>query len=477
MKRTTLINTVLLVVVMMGVPILGWAQEAWTLERCIDYALEHNIQVKQQALDTDYKKNSLNQSYFAILPSINSNISGNLNSGRSVDPTTYEFTTSNIKSANFAINSSVTLFSGLQQYNTIKVNEYNLKASLQDYAKLKNDIALYISSAFLQILFAEELVGIAEDQLEITQQQVERTQKLVEAGSLAQGSLLEIQAQKASEELQLVTAKNNLDIAYLTLTQLLELESAEDFKIAFPEIDELDESKISQSVSSIYHEGVTLLPQIKSAEYKLQSAEKSLDVAKGAYLPRLSLSGSYYSGYSSNRYLSTQSETEFDKIFLGLLETGDSINLYQRKTFQRDYPMFDQLRDNAYLSFGLNLSIPIFNGLQIRTGVKNSKINVLNNQLILESSKNELYKEIQQAHADAVAALKKYKASEKSLEATQESFRYTQQKFDVGMVTSVDYNLAKTQLTKVQSDLLQAKYEYLFKSNVLQYYRGLPIQL
>lgn len=480
MKRTTWIRTLLLAWSFLVLPPLAVAQEAWTLERCIDYALEHNIQVKQQALNTEYSANTLQQSKFGLLPNLNGSASGNLNSGRSVDPFTYQFTTQNVTSSNFALSSSITLFSGLQQWNNIKANEFNLKASLKDHEKLKNDIALNISAAYLQILYAEELVSIAEDQLTITQQQVDRTEKLVEAGSLAQGSLLEVQAQQASEELQLITAKNNLDFSYLTLTQFLELESVENFAIVHPQIDEINEEKIVQTIGSIYAEGVVLLPQIQSAELKLKSSEKSLAAAQGAYLPRLSLSASYYTGYSNNRTLFEETNVQVPEQLIG--RTEDNINVYSAPYTttifsDKDYPFTDQFKDNAYKSISLNLTIPIFNNLQVLTGVKNSKLNVMSSQYTLEATKKQLYKDIQQAHADAVAALKKYKASEKSLEATQESFRYTQQKFDVGLVTSVDYNLAKTQLTKVQSDLLQAKYEYLFKSNVLQFYRGLPIQL
>ncbi|MEA3444753.1 MAG: TolC family protein [Bacteroidota bacterium] len=457
-------------------PAIIYSQQAWTLEECIDYALEHNISVKQQQLNTAMNKNNLLQSKHSLLPSINAGVSGSLNLGRSVDPLTYEFTTENVKSSNFAINSSVTLFSGLQQYNTIKANEYNLKASLQDYKKLKNDIALYISTAYLQVLFAEELVVIAEDQLEITRQQVSRTNKLVEAGSLAQGSLLEIQAQEAAEELQLVTAQNNLDISYLTLTQLLELETAENFKIVKPQIEEINESSILQSASSIYSEGVAVLPQIKSAELKLKSSEKNLAVSRGAYLPHLSLSGRINTGYSNNRYIPDKAKVP-DIIEIGYTTSGEIVYAPFFQPIQADYPFSDQLKDNAYKSVSLNLTIPIFNNLQVYMGVKNSKLNVINNKYSLDQAKNTLYKDIQKAYTDAVAALKKYKVSEKSVEAIKESFRYTSQKFDVGLVTSFDYNQAKTQLTKVKSDLLQAKYEYIFKSNILQFYRGKPIRL
>lgn len=479
MKRTTWTRTLLLAWSFLIIPLVSISQEAWTLEQCIDYALEHNIQVKQQELNTEYSKNTLTQSKFDILPNLNGTVSGGINSGRSIDPTTNDYTTQNIKQFGLGLSSSVTLFSGLQQYNSIKANEFNLKASIKDFEKLKNDIALNISAAYLQILFAEELVAIAEDQLGITQQQVDRTEKLVEAGSLAQGSLLEIQAQEASEELQLITAQNNLDLSYLTLTQLLELESTEGFSIIKPQIDEINEGRIAQTVGSIYAEGVELLPQIQSAELKLRSSEKSLAVAQGAYLPRLSLAASMNSNYSS-RQQSVKKYKLFPSDTIGYTNDGATVFTFPymgAEYVNIDYPFSNQMKDNLYKTISLNLTIPIFNNLQVLTGVRNSKLNVLSNQYTLESTKNQLYKEIQQAHADAVAALKKYKASEKSLAASQESFRYTQQKFDVGLVTTVDFNLAKTQLARVQSDLLQAKYEYLFKSNVLQFYRGKPIQL
>ncbi len=463
-----------ILIVLFVSPVVTFSQNAWTLEQCIDYALEHNITIKQQELDTEYNRNNLVQSKYAILPNLNAGISGNLNSGRSVDPFTYDYTTENVKSSNYALNSSVTLFSGFQKYNSIKANEFNLKASLKDYEKLKNDIALNISAAYLQILFAEELVAVAEDQLEVTKQQVERTKKLVDAGSLAQGSLYEIQAQEAAEELQLVTYRNNLDLSYLVLAQLLELESVEGFSIVKPEIAEINEGRILQSVNSIYAEGVLALPQIQSAELKLKSAEKSLAISRGSYLPRLTLTGSYYTGYSNNRFIYNQIPTIIE---FGYTESGEKVYAPYFESEQKDYPFSDQLKDNAYKSLSLNLSIPIFNNLQIYTGVKNSRLNVVNNKYALQQVKNMLFKDIQQAHADAVASLKKYKASEKSVEATKESFRYTSQKFDVGLVTSFDYNQAKTQLTKIQSDLLQAKYEYIFKSNILQFYRGKPIKI
>jgi outer membrane protein len=458
------------------------SQKVWTLVECVQYALEHNLTVKQQKINIDYAGNTYTQSKVAILPNLNGGASGSTSSGYSVDPFTYDYTEENVKSANFSINSSVTLFAGFQKMNTIAANKYNLHAALADYEKLKNDISINVSTAYLQILFAEEILAVAEKQLEITDLQVKQTKKLVDAGSLAKGSLLEVQAQQASDELQLVNAENQLNLAFLTMTQLLELGTADDFRIARPNLEELDESILAQPVLSIYNEAITRLPQVKSAEYNLLSAKKNLAVAKGSHSPRLSISGSYYTGYSNNRmkYLFTEKVVPPQLIGYTDSEVPQQVYTYESYGFdqtEQEYSFKDQFKDNAYKSLSINLSIPIFNNLNTYYGVENSKLNVMNNELMLDQTKNLLYKEIQQAHADAVAALKKFDASEKSLSAMEESFRYTNQKFDVGLVNIVDFNVAKSQLAQTESEQLKAKYEFLFKTSILEFYRGKTVNL
>ena len=468
----------ILIVVFTSFSSFSQTQKEWTLEQCIDYALEHNIQLKQQLINTEYNKNTLNQSKWDYLPSLNGSSSANFSSGRSVDPYTYQFTENNVTSYNFSVGSSMVLFAGFQKWNTMAVNKFNLLASLQDQEKFKNDIALNISAAYLQILFAEEFLGIAENQLDITKQQVKLTQKLVNAGSLPEGSLLEVQAQEANEEAQLVGSQNQLDMAYLTLQQLMDLEVGEEIRIVHPDIDNFDEGRILQTVSSIYEEALLSLPQIKSADLKLKSAEKSLSVARSSYYPRLSLNGSIYTGYSNNRKLYSIVPITYPSQLIGYTSEGIDVFSFEsigQSYTESNYAFNDQFNDNAYKSLSLSLSIPIFNKLQARYGVRNSKLNVLNTKLSRDMERNQLYKEIQQAHADAVAALKKYKASVKSLTAIEEAFHYTQQKFEVGLINLVDFNIAKNNFIKVQSDVLQAKYEFVFKSNILQFYRGVPI--
>jgi outer membrane protein len=429
--------------------ISGFSQEPWNLEQCISYAHQNNIQIKQQFLNTEYNKNNLEQSKMDRFPNLNGSSSYGVSLGRGTDPITYEFKNQTVQSLNMSLNSSVTLFGGLQKMNTIRQNEFNLQASLQDLEKLKNDIALNIAAAYLQILFNTELLEVAKAQLKITSLQVDRTKVLVDAGSLAKGGLLEIQSQQASEELQVVNSENNLIISYLNLAQILDLESADSFKIVIPQLSQVQENELLFGVEMVYANAVTSLPQVKSAELKLSGAESGLKYAKGSRIPKLGLSASYGSGYSDVR-------TKIDN---------------------STYPMNEQLRDNASTSLFLTLSIPIFNNYMIRNGIKNSRLNLASMELDLAYTKNLLYKEIQQSYADALGALKKYRATEKALVSMEESFKYTQEKYQVGLVNAVDFNVAKNQLSRTQSDLLQAKYNYIFKTNILNFYRGEPIKL
>ncbi|HYX09567.1 MAG TPA: TolC family protein [Bacteroidales bacterium] len=449
---------------------------AWSLEQCIDYALDHNIQIHQQEIQAKINENDYNQSRINMLPSVNASSNYSLSLGRALDQTTYQFTNNQkVQSSNVSLNSSLTLFNGLQKYNTIRQNHFNLLASLQEVEAVKNDVSLNVASAYLQILFSKELVDVSKSQLDIIKQQVDRTGKLVEAGSLAKGSLLEIQAQESSEELSLVNAQNQLDIAYLTLTQLLYLDSVGNFEIEVPSIDIPSEQQILIPVSDIYKQAVETLPQIKSADFQRQSAEMALKAAKGARSPRLSLSASYGTGYSDirDKLAGYNEQTQV----VGHTTGGEAVTSTYQVPVYESYPISQQFKDNASTVFTLGLSIPIFNGWMANNAISNSKLRAQSAQYYFDDSKNQLYKQVQQAYADARAALKKYNAADKALEAQQESFKYTEQKYTVGLVNSVEYNTAKNQLIKTNSDLLQAKYDYIFRTKILDFYMGKPITL
>ncbi len=431
------------------------AQNTWSLEDCIMYAFENNITIKQQTLNTQYNENLLNQSKVALAPNLNAGASHGFSFGRALDQTTYEFNENQtIMSSSVNLSSSVTLFKGLQQMNTIQQNEFNLMASLQDLEKLKNDISLLLASAYLQILFNRELLQIAVNQHDLTLQQIDRTAKLVEAGSLARGSLLEIQAQAASEELNMINAQNQLDISYLNLTQMLDLDSAGGFEIEIPEFGDVAREPILLTVGEVYLEALQLLPQIQSAEYNLQSAYEGLSIAQGGRSPNIFLNAQWGTGFSDVRQRIN-------------MNTGD----------WEDVPFWDQMNGNQSTTVSMGLNVPIFNRWMTNTSISNARLTVLSSELSLETTKMDLYKNIQQSYADAVAARKKHLATEEALKSMEESFKYTEGKFEVGLVNTVDYNIEKTRLATTQSDLLQAKYDYIFKMKILDFYRGIPITL
>lgn len=456
---------------------ISFSQEKWSLEKCIDYALKNNIQIKQQELNTGYSKNNLTQSKLSLLPNVNGQGSQSYSWGRTVDRFTNSFSEEQTMSLNFGLSSSVTLFNGFQNYNTIRQKQFDLQASLQDLEKAKNDLALNISSAFLQVLYSSELYEIAVNQLDVTKQQVEHTKKLVDAGSLANGSLLQVEAQQASEELQVVNTENQLNMAYLTLVQFLDLDSVENFDIEKPDFSAFDINATLLTTGQVYLEAEKNLPQVKSAEYSLKSAEAALSLARGGISPKLTVSGSFGSGYSDARKDITDTTYTTKTSYVNI--SGTEIPFTQEipdYTYQTT-PFNDQVKNNVSKSLSVTLTVPLFNGWQVKTGIDNAKISLLNAEYQLEVTKKQLMKEIQQARADAVASIKKFNATKKAVISMEEAFQYTQQKFDVGLINTLDYNTAKNNLTKAKADMLQAKYDFIFKSKILDFYRGNPIKM
>jgi outer membrane protein len=447
MKRIySLIFAALLLVLFTG----AQAQETWSLQKCIDYALKNNIQIKQQELNSKYYNNQLNQAKNNRLPNLNAGLQNSMSFGRSLgSDNTYLDINSNSTSGNLSTN--ITLWNGFTLTNSIKAADMDLRSSLEDMQKAKDDMMLNIAAAYLEILFDNELEAVSEDLLKITQLQLDRTGKLVDAGSLAKGTLLEIEAQYAREELDVVNAQNRLQLAYLALYQLLELPSTESFLIEKPTLPEIGANISLLNSMDVFKNAVQLRPEVKSAEFKLESSKNQLLVAKGNLLPSLSFGGNYYNTYN-NKYTYMYPPYDF-------------------MTFN------DQLKSNQRYGFGVSLNIPIFNKFQAKTGVSNAQIQVENNELQLQNTKNLLRKDIEQAYTNALAAFKRYVANQKAVVSSKEAFRYTEEKFNVGMINSVEYNQSKNNLSKAESDLLQAKYEYIFRTKILDFYNGKPIEL
>lgn len=435
------------------------SQKKWTLEECIGYALENNIQIKRQELQTEIAKNNLDQSKIDFFPDLGAGGSHTFGSGRAPDYGSFSYSNS-LSSGNFGLQSTVVIFSGFQKLNTVKMNRYNFLSTKENLEKAKNDISLAIASAYLQILFNREFLEISKSQMDVTKMQVEKTSKLVEVGNVARGSLLDILAQKAAEEATLTGAQNNLNISYITLAQILDLDTVKNFSIAIPEVLSVPEA-FNEDADSIFRIALSNLPQIKSAEYSLLIAKSQLAVAKGGRLPQLSLTGNYYTQYNLN---ANKTLVPYNPV------TGD-------QAVTADYPVNEQLKDNLYKQLSINVSIPIFTRWLTQTRISNAKINVIDAEYVLRQSQLTLRKEIEQAYADALASFQNYKSRQESVTAYEENFKYVQQKFDVGLINSVDYNVAKNNYIKSKSDLLQAKYEFIFKTKILEFYKGNVIKL
>ncbi|MGW8315126.1 MAG: TolC family protein [Bacteroidales bacterium] len=476
MIRTFLIS--LLIIPIAAISAL--AQQAWSLEDCIAYAMENNISIKQSVLGTEYNENTLKQSRLNQIPSLNADGRYTYSWGRALEQPTYKFTDNQqINSINMGFSSSVNLFNGLQVRNNIQKNELDLMASYQDVEKIKNDISLNIAAAYLNILFNRELVAVTRDQLETTGQQVDRTRKMVDAGKLARGNYLELEAQYAAEEVNLVNAENQLSISLLNLQQMLDLPIDTAFDVEIPELPDPDADPLVIDALEVYRIAELEMPEIKSAELSKESSEKGLKIAKGARSPQLYLTANFNTGFSDIREKAV-SLSDPMQIPIGItqntLEPVVTLNPQQIPTYGK-YPFFEQIRDNRSAGVGLGLSIPIFNGWQVNTSVANARIALEQANLELQSRKLALYASIQQAYADAVAALKKFNATQQALVSMEESFKYTEKKFEVGLVNTVDYNISKNQLTATQSDLLQAKYDFIFRIKILNFYKGEPITL
>jgi outer membrane protein len=454
----------------------SFSQKSWTLQDCINRAKEENLDIKQAKLFVLSSEQQLLQSKLSLFPSLNGGGSQGYNYGRTVDPYSNEFTNLNVKTNNFSLSSSVTLFSGFQNINKVKRDNYEYMAKKYDIEKVINDISLTVATDFLQLLFNKELVIMAEKQLEISIQQKERISKLVSAGQLAKSSLLETNSQVAAEQLQLVKAKNQKEIALLNIKQLLEIQANTDFEILVPAIALPKQNKI-QSTQEIYNAALEVFPNVKSAEYRLKSSDKSLAISRGGRSPRITLNGSMGSGYSDarTRILGVDSLGMFPSGYQTV--SGESVLMPILNYHSEITPFNQQLKDNFSQSLSFSLSIPLFNGWMTNSSIANAKIGVLSAKNELQKTKNQLRKQVEQVRADVIAAEKQYVFAKKSSEALQESFTYNEQKFNEGMLNVYDYNDAKNKLIKAESDLLQAKYDYLFKIKILDFFMGKPLTL
>ena len=420
------------------------AAQGWTLDQCIEYAIENNIQVRQSDLKAQNSDVELNTATSNRLPGVSASASQGWSFGRSI---TADNTYANTNTANtsFSIGADMTLFAGGRINGNIKIAELSLEAAKSDLERIKDDIRVQVAQAFIQIVYNRSILEVAQGQVTIDSMQVERLTALAAIGKASSAEVASQKATLAQSRLSVTQAQNNLNLSVLTLTQLLELPSPDGFEIVQPETDNLELS-IPDSPESIYAQALDIKPAVKSEEIRLEQAGKTIEVAKSGYLPSLSLSA------------------------------GAGTNYYSSSNFKSD-AFGTQIKNNFGPHIGLNLNIPIFSRNSNRNNVRSAKLNQMNQQMQLDNVKKSLYKEIQQAYYNAVASKSRYESSEIVQTSAQESFELVQAKYEGGKASITEFNESKNRLVSAQADLVKYRYEYLFNTALLEFYRNSSFEL
>ena len=460
------------------VSIASFAQDKWNLERCVEHALQNNINIKQSELNVALVEQNLTQSKLAQIPTLNASSNQNFSFGRSINPFTNTFATRNTAANSVGLSGSIALFNGFQVQNNIKLQKINLIASEFDLEATRNSIALSVANLYLTAIFSKEQYEIARNRMALTQKQVDRTQKLVDAGALSQDNLLNLKAQLASDQTNVVTASNQVQTSMVNLQQALQLPYSETFSIEYIDLPTNIESS-PMTVEVMYSESLKNMPEIKSAEMRVIAAERSLKVSKGGLYPRLMAQGSYSTLYSDQALDYTQVQYELDGITpIGFVaNTFDTV--YQPNIKQVGtppvLPLGNQFRNNLGQSVSLSLSIPIFNQGQVKSNIERSKINIQQSQLNVDAAKNQLYQNITTAYQNYKSAMNSYEANKANFKAQSENYDFATKRFEAGLLNTVDYLNIKNNLENAESNLLQSKYEVIFREEILQFYNGKKI--
>lgn len=419
------------------------AQETITLKRATELVIENNLQIKQAQFSEAISDENLRQSRYALYPSLNANTGQNFNFGRSIDPLTNQFVNQAISSTSGNVSSSVPLFAGFQRINQISQNKLQLEADKSFTQKVRNDLVLAVVTNYLTVLNSQDLVTAAVQQLGISKQQLDVEQKFYDVGNKTLADLSQAKSQVATAELNVTNAQNQVDLAFLNLAQLLERDPAIPFEVEKPAIDNIKTVNAAYSAADIYKSASANFPDIKLAELRKLVLLKDIDIAKGNYYPSLNLQTGFGTRYSNGSFRNTTFATQIQENF------------------------------NQFIGFGL--SIPIFNGFSARSAVRRARINFRNGEINEQIAKNSLNKVVNQAVYDLRAAEKRFYSAQTAFESTRDAFNVIEQRYGVGLVNSLDFNQAQTNLNKAQFDQIQARYDLIFRSKVIDYYLGNPI--
>ncbi len=418
-------------------------QSAWSLRQCCDYAIEHNISIKQQQNQCRQRELDLSTAKNSRLPDLNGSLSQNFSFGRGLTSQN-TYTNTNTSSTSLQLGTSIPLFTGFEIPNQIRLNQLNLEAATADLEKAKNDIRMQVAQAYVQILYDMEMADVAHRQVAIDSAQVARLQAFVKNGKASGAELSQQKATMAHSRLTATQADNNLKLSILSLSQLLELPSPDGFSVVRPSLESVDNLMAQDHLTTpdqIYAEALGIKPEILSQQLKLKGTAHQIKIAQAGNYPTLSLSG------------------------------GLGTNYYKTSGFKGD-GFGKQLENNFSQYIGLSMSIPIFNRFQTRNRIRSARIDQANQQLQLDNTKKALYKEIQQVYYNAQNAQSKTQSSAEAVQSSKDAFQLMQAKYENGKSTITEFNEAKNNYLKSESDLVQARYENLYQHALLEFYRG-----
>lgn len=453
----------------------------WTLKECVDIALENNLRIKRSRYTVESFQTNLLQSKAAFLPSVNASASFINNYGRALNPVSNLFVDRNSTAISPSLNGSWTIFNGLRIQNNFKQSQRDLLASNHDLEKAKNDVILNVVTLYTNVIFNQELFENAKYQLNSSQQQVDRIKKQVEAGSLALSNQLTQEALVATNELNAINQENVLNLSMLQLKQAMQIPASEVMVIEIPEM-QLEDLVLEEDANGVYQIALSAMPEVKSALLKVESAEMAIKASRGTYYPRISLNAGMSSNYSS---LNDGPRFASDGTFrvgttpIGVAQpSGDAVFAYIPNTVQtaESWSEQQQLQDNVFRNLSLQLTIPVFNGLATRTNVQRSLINKEIADVTVKETQNLLRQSIETAYNDALAAARSYTASLKQVKAQEEAYRMNKQRFEVGGLSIIEYQVSENDLFRAKSDLTRAKYNFIFRKKVLDFYQGKSIE-
>lgn len=425
-------------------------QKKWTLEECVFYAVENNLTVAQFELDLENAKIDKSDAIGAMLPGLNGQLSASGSTGLSFDPTNNRPVTTTIFTSTGNLTSSVTIFDGLRNINSIHRAKMNAISNQYRLDNLKDDIRLNVANSYLQVISNKERLKVAKAQYAVTEQDLKRTKELVDSGVVPRGDLLEIEATAANQEQQIVNAEGQVIISKIALAQLLQITDYENFETVDEEFTVPPSEILSNSPKSIYAKALEFRNDIKFSASNVDLAQQDLKIARGGLYPTLNAFFNYNTRYS---------DQFFDPI------SGDLI------------PFKDQIYINDGISYGAQLNIPVFNGFSVRNNIKRSQIAVERTQLQFEQDKLTLENTINQAYVDVKAFGKAFEAAQKTLEARRLAYEYSKERFDVGLMNSFDFSQAQARVDNAEADLIRTKYDYIFRLKILEFYFGIPISL